>query len=83
MENCFSENPRFSRGFQFCEHLEMVFLLFIGEHPYVPVFLNFFLIVRKKLQKRSKKPAVLSLIDFESSLSRSPIGYHPPQRTRL
>ena len=48
MENCFSENPRFSRGFQFCEHLEMGFLLFIGEHPYVPVFLNFFLIVRKK-----------------------------------
>jgi hypothetical protein len=43
---------------------------------------NFFLFERKKLQKRSKKPAVLSLIDSESSLSRSPIGYHPPQRTR-
>ena len=69
MENCFSENPRFSRGFQFCEHLEMVFLLFIGEHPYVPVFLNFFLIVRKrdmffscaKQEKNQKKFASVPL----------------------
>jgi hypothetical protein len=33
----------------------------------------FFLFERKKLQKRSKKPAVLSLIDFEGLLSRSPV----------
>ena len=45
--------------------------------------MSFFLFERKKNEKRSKKPAVLSLIDFETSLSRSPIGYHPPQRTRL
>ena len=36
---------------------------------------NFFLFERKKLQKRSKNLAGLSLIDFESSFSRSPIGY--------
>ena len=45
-------------------------------------FINFFLVARKKLQKRSKKPAVLSLIESESSLSRSPIAYYPAQRTR-
>ena len=32
---------------------------------------NFFLFERKKLQKRSKNLAGLSLIDFESSFSRS------------
>ena len=45
--------------------------------------MNFFLFERKKLQKRSKNLAGLSLIDFESLLSRSPIAYYPAQRTRL
>ena len=68
MENCFSENPRFSRGFQFCEHLEMVFLLFIGEHSCVPVVLNFFLFEKRdmffscaKQEKNQKKFASVPL----------------------
>jgi hypothetical protein len=35
--------------------------------------INFFLFERKKLQKRSKKPAVLSLIDFKRYTARSPV----------
>jgi hypothetical protein len=34
-------------------------------------------------EKSTKNLAGLSLVDFEGLLSRSPIGYHPPQRTRL
>ena len=63
----------------FCVFLE--FFLFYN-YNILDFFLNFFFL-KEKVAKRSKKPAVLSLIDFGNSLSRSPIGYLPPQRTRL
>ena len=63
-------------------HVGASLIFYIFNHFNFFLLSNFFLILRKKLQKRSKKPAVLSLIDFESSLSRSPIAYYPAQRTR-
>jgi hypothetical protein len=39
--------------------------------------------LKEKVAKRSKNLAGLSLTDFKCYTARSPIGYHPPQRTRL